>query len=575
MLSLFRQGGVAQVLLGGVVLTIILVFVLEFRRGGGTDMGTLKEECAVEVQGYCVTPKEFNAALGLVSVPGLEPKEMKRLKLQERVMDGLIERELLLKVAEKYDLSTSDDALDEELIHGHAHVSLPAADAAQIGYYLLLCRHDPAGRGCEPGGPTEVRKLRVEGPDGVFDPKLYERELRYRANRGPKEFKEMQRREVTAARMRDLVRTRVQVSDEEAFSLFEKERSRATVRYAQLNRDWFAKFAVAASKEMVATWASTHASEVDAAVKLEKGRFKENCPLVSEIRVDFLPGASDSDKTLTRERIDAALDRLNKPGTKETFADVAREVSDAPSSMLGGRVGCLDASYGAGAEELLKAVGTLKPGKRSGVVETENGYHIVQLDGLLAKGDIDKVARELVETRLAVQASAQTLLESFAKAAVEQTQAGRPLSDVITALAREYARVPKKSETAPALEAASRPKVEISAPFAIRDQPITTALPSEAVAQKVFALKKVDEFLPSPVKTSEGLCLVQLKEKDLATRAQFDKDKALLMRGLKQVRAQEALTSYVADLRKKAEKEIKVNPAFLPKANAKDAEPAG
>jgi parvulin-like peptidyl-prolyl isomerase len=95
------------------------------------------------------------------------------------------------------------------------------------------------------------------------------------------------------------------------------------------------------------------------------------------------------------------------------------------------------------------------------------------------------------------------------------------------------------------------------------------------VAQRVFGLKKIDEFLPAPVKTSEGLCLVQLKERDPATRAQFEKDKGILVRGLRQVRAQEALTGYVADLRKKAEKEIKVNPAFLPKANAKDAEPAG
>ncbi len=572
MLSLFRKGGVAQVLLGGVVFTIMLVFVLEFRRGGGMSTGSLKTECAVEVYGYCVSAKEYNAAYGLVSVPGIEPKDAKRLKLQQRVLDGLIERELLLRVADQYGLSTSDDALDEELLRGHAHVSLPAADAAQMAYYLLLCRHDPSGRGCEPGGPSLVRKLRVEGPDDQFDSKLYERELRFRANRGPKEFKEMQRREVTAARMRDLVRSRVQVSDEEAFAIFSRERSRATVRYVNLNRDWFGKFATDASDASLAAFAATHAADVDAALKQEQNRFKENCPLVSEIRVDFLPGATDADKTLSRERIDAALDRLNK---KESFASVAREAGDGPSSLLGGRVGCLDESYGPGAEELLKAVGTLKAGEKSGVVETEAGYRVVQLNALLAKADVARAAREIVTARLAVEANAKTLLASFAKEALIEAQAGHALSDVIAQLSRQYAHVPDKAKTAPALDAANRPKVEISAPFALGDTPIANALPSEAVAQKVFELKKLEELLANPVQTSDGLCLVQLKERDPATRAQFDKDKNLLITGLRGVRAQEALTSYVAELRKKAQKEIHVSPSYLPKPDSKEPSPEG
>ena len=57
-----------------------------------------------------------------------------------------------------------------------------------------------------------MRLLQVKRTaDEPYDYKLYERQIRLMANRGPKEFKEMQERELLAARMRDIVRSRVRI----------------------------------------------------------------------------------------------------------------------------------------------------------------------------------------------------------------------------------------------------------------------------------------------------------------------------------------------------------------------------
>jgi len=79
MLRFFRGGGVAQLLVGGIVSTIIIVFVVEFRAGRGPTAG-LKRQCAVEYGGSCLDQKEYFAALGLVAPPGMEPAGLKRLE---------------------------------------------------------------------------------------------------------------------------------------------------------------------------------------------------------------------------------------------------------------------------------------------------------------------------------------------------------------------------------------------------------------------------------------------------------------------------------------------------------------
>ncbi|MGC4091813.1 MAG: SurA N-terminal domain-containing protein [Polyangiaceae bacterium] len=142
MLRFFRGGGVAQFVVGGIVSAVIVAFVVEFRAGQGPT-AKLKRDCVIRYDGECVDPKDYFAALGLVSPRHLEPAQLRRLGLRKKTLDGMVERELLVAKARSLGLGVGEESINAELEAGRAHVSLPAADASQVSAQLGLCRLDP------------------------------------------------------------------------------------------------------------------------------------------------------------------------------------------------------------------------------------------------------------------------------------------------------------------------------------------------------------------------------------------------------------------------------------------------
>src|SRR5882724_4884419 len=177
MLSIFRGGGVSQVVVGGIAFSIILVFALEFRAGRNGPTASLKKECAIEIKGACIDPKEYYASFGLVT-RGLDPRGARQLGLHKKVVDGLVERELLVTEAERLGIRASEADVEAELLNGRAHVSIPAQDVEKLSYQLALCRRSEEGQGCEPGADTMIRMLRVKRTaEDAFDYAVYEREV--------------------------------------------------------------------------------------------------------------------------------------------------------------------------------------------------------------------------------------------------------------------------------------------------------------------------------------------------------------------------------------------------------------
>jgi peptidyl-prolyl cis-trans isomerase D len=577
MLSIFRGGGFSQVLVGGIAFSIILVFALEFRAGRNGPTASLKKECALELKGDCIDPKEYYAAYGLV-MRNINPRASKQLSLRKKVLDGLVERELLVTEAKRLGISASDSDVEAELLNGRAHVSLPAQDSLGLSAQLGMCRIAEDGRGCEPGGDTMVRYLRVKRTaDEPFDYTLYEREIRVLANRGPKEFKEMQQRELIAARMRDLIREPVRVSETEAFALFEQARSTVTIRSAVLTRDWFAKFTLDTSPAAVDKWAAENKTMVDASWETDKGNFTAGCTPTREILLEAGPGANDEDRAALRKKLDGARQRIT---SGESFANVARSVSEGLTAVQGGELGCVAASYGVGHEEVTKAAAALKPGELSQVIETPRGMHLLQVEPKLEAANLEAFGRRYVARKLYVHAAADEQVKAFGEELIRRTKAGAKLEDALDAqLAQLLPAAAKKPGDAkapelPALAALERPRVEISPPFPSSGNPLPQVTPKEPLAARAFELKDPDEVWQVPIQTSEGAVVIQLKEKNAASRADFDKNKAELLGPMRAAKATEALANYVADLRKKAGEKLKVDARFAeePKATSRDEE---
>jgi peptidyl-prolyl cis-trans isomerase D len=577
MLSIFRGGGFSQVLVGGIAFSIILVFALEFRAGRNGPTASLKRECALELKGDCVDPKEYYAAYGLV-MRNINPRASKQLGLHKKVLDGLVERELLVTEAKRLGISASEADVEGELFNGRAHVSLPAQDSLALSAQLGLCRIAEDGRGCEPGGDTMVRFLRVKRtPDEPFDYTLYEREVRVLANRGPKEFKEMQQRELIAARMRDLIREPVRVSEVEAFALFEQARSTVTIRSAVLTRDWFAKYTLDASPAAIDKWAAENKTMVDASWETDKGNFTAGCTPTREILLEVGPGANDEDRATLRAKLESARKRITGG---ESFASVARSMSEGLTAVQGGELGCVGASYGVGNEELAKAAAAMKSGELSQIVETPRGMHLLQVEPKLDAANLEAFGRRYVAHKLYVRAAGDEQVKAFGENLIARTKAGAKLEDALEALLAQVLPGAQKklgdtkAPESPALTALDRPRVEISAPFPSSGNPLPQVTPKEPLAARAFELKNPDEVWQVPIQTSEGAVVIQLKEKNAASRADFDKNKAELLGPMRAAKATEAVANYVADLRKKAGDKLKVDTRFAeePKSANRDEE---
>jgi parvulin-like peptidyl-prolyl isomerase len=90
-------------------------------------------------------------------------------------------------------------------------------------------------------------------------------------------------------------------------------------------------------------------------------------------------GAQSAPKGVTRSKEEAAAlaaEVLEKLERGDDFAGVASKYSDCPSKAEGGELGVV--AEGTMTARFEAAVFTLAPGARSGVVETEFGFHVLE-----------------------------------------------------------------------------------------------------------------------------------------------------------------------------------------------------
>jgi peptidyl-prolyl cis-trans isomerase D len=412
-----------------------------------------------------------------------------------------------------------------------------------------------------------IRILPVTNPDTkTFDYKVYDRVVRQFTNRSPTEFKEMQRVELRAARIRDLVRARVRVSEQEAFETFTHEKSNVTIRFARFRRDWFVAHALDLSREALDKWTKEHQDEVTKAFEAAKSQYLPECRAAHHILIKFGEGATDDEKSEARKRIEAAADRIKRG---EPFEQVARDVSEDGSATQGGDLGCFQ--QGRMVKPFEEAAFALRPGEISSVVETPFGLHLIRLDGTYQGAQAEAEGRREVAKRLMIGEEGDTLAAESAKQVLAKVKAGSKLdeavSEVLAALALRNKRgkssaVETKGARASGREADIQPRAEISSPFNLGGDPVPGVAPGQNVARIAFALAKEGDTPDDLVKLEDGYAVLQLKEKSGATREQFDKDREVLIPAMLRAKQGDALTAYLARLREGAKSEIKVNESY-------------
>lgn len=553
MLDFFRQKGLTSAIYGIVIIGMILVFVLGFNPSAGKKLGPINDACAARVRGNCIEPKAHRAAYRLIFSRGAPG--MKQAAASRFVLEGLIERELLIGEAERLGLTVGENEITDSLFHGDIFVSFPA-DSPNVGRQVGFDNgHTTADRLVPNGFKNKDTKQ--------FDMKIYERTVKQLANRSPSEFREWQTREMLASKMRDLIKAPVRVADDEAFDKYMQERTTSTVSYIVVRKGWIEKYAISSEGKDVDEWAKTNASKVMVPVRhiLVKG---------DKSKPDELEAA--------RKKAEGILERIKKG---EDFAKLAKEFSDDPGSKdKGGQYpGEQVENF---VPEFKKSVEGLKPGELDQkLVQTSFGFHIIKRDPA-TKEDIVKAYKAT---------KSEDLSKEVAKAIETDMKAGKSADDAISAAITKYGKyapkVEKPKDTAAAGDGGTkaagdagsstpapetftadkdptRPQLLVSSAFNRGGNPIP-AISEEATESIIkFAFEaKPNDVAPEPVKTDDGFIVVQLKERKPATKEEFDKERDTYSLQLLNNKQNEALAYYIRRLREASKLEIKVDEANL------------
>lgn len=559
------------------VVIISVVFLAEFRPGTGvkSSVGSI---CAVEVNGECITDTDYWAAYQLIAPRGADAQRLRSMGIRRQTAEGLVERQLLLEDAKRLGISVSEDELSGELSEGRAHVSLPVDKARQLGYALGI--EEPMYRLLA----VKDRKTKK------FDTKAYEREVRTIVRMSPTDFREFQRRELIASRMRDLVRARVKISEGEAKTQFQREKSTATIDYVRFDRRFYADLVVDGSDKAVEAWTSAHKEDVDKAWEGRKSQFLPECRVTRHILAKFSETATDDEKKKAGERIDEAKKRLAK-GAK--FADVARALSEDGSAAQGGDLGCV--AKGRMVKPFEDALFAMKAGTVSEIVESQFGLHLIELETIATGEQAEKLGKAQVARERYLQLEAERLAAEGAKQVLAAVQGGKSIEDAVKAhldgltpkakdakkdgkkdgkkdakkddSADEASAIPENEPLTVATHP-ERPQVESSLPFNATGYPIDGVKPGEDVARMAFELDKPGAVLSNLVQLEGGYAMVALKEKAPASEEDWKKNREYYVAAMRSAKQNDAITAYVKRLKANLGGEIKYNGAVVedPKA---------
>jgi peptidyl-prolyl cis-trans isomerase D len=348
---------------------------------------------------------------------------------------------------------------------------------------------------------------------GTFNKDLYERSL---AQQGvtPAMFEKEERDSMLAARLENLERQSLIVSDADARAEYQRKNLKVGLQYVALDKNAFL----------------SKVSNNPAAIKdfFDKNRHLFNIPekrsydLVLGSVGDYIQAAQvpeaqlqkeyqeeiDSFRTPERVRVRHILIKTQGKPKEEApilrakaeqilkqlrggadFADLAKKFSDdrPGSAEKGGELGWV--THGQMVPSFEKAIFSLKPGELSGIVDTEYGYHIVQVE-----------ERQDAHTQTFEEARPQLLLEA------KKQEAGEMLRRNMDAAHAEIFRTPSQTAAIAAkygLKYIKQENVPNTAP--LPEMPTDTEL---AGAIRTAAKGAVTDIFPNDKEGKSGFAVV-------------------------------------------------------------------
>ena len=525
------------VILALVVFALSAVFVMQF--GGPQAKGCSSGGAtpAAKVQGNTISRSEFQAAYVLAGGENYPDEVARQYKLQEMVLYGLIERDLLAQKARElgFDIG-EDDVMQKVAEDGIVHLSM----SIDAGPYL------------PPSGPQHFS---FKDSNGKFSKDNLRNFIQYRLHRSVREFAHDQVVESLAQRMRDTVTATVSVGPGELWDAYVREQESAKLKYVRFSPVYYAQ-QYEPSEQDISAYLQNHQKDVDAAYERDKNRYTglEKQVRARHILIKIDPSASDEAKQAAHKQAEDLLARAKKG---EDFAALARKYSqDEGSAKKGGDLGYNP--KGRMVAPFDEAQFSLKPGEISDVVETEFGYHIIKVEGV-REGDVPvaEAKHEIAEKQLRDSHAAEAAKQAAGELQ-QKLQAGATFEDATAALTGTAAVDEAGGGEAGDEGGASHtdplaPQVRETRPFGRGDTAVAGPFDSTPLVKAAYALSEDKPLGKAPMQLGDDWFVYTLESKTEAKRADFTPEQqqrienALLRR-----KRTEALTAYIHELRAKA-----------------------
>ncbi|MCC7073070.1 MAG: SurA N-terminal domain-containing protein [Deltaproteobacteria bacterium] len=511
MLSVFRNNK-RNVLNWVIFGAITFVFVFTFGSwGGGNVSGEVPT--AATVDGRVIPRSQFQTSYSnyyqqmASRRPGYSPEMAREEGLADTVLDRLISNELLAQAAEARGITVPDDEIAkviEEQFFGGKGKSFDADEYKRIVNGLY--------------GTSEAR------------------------------FEEQLRRDLMAERMRQILADSQHVADAEIRERFEAQNNRADIEFVRVDPNFFKKGMSELSDADAKAWAAANKADVEKFYGEHMNRYRQPKRVKARhILVKAAEDAPQADKDKAKAKLEEAIKRLDGG---EDFAKVAKEVSEDTSGKDGGDLGWF--GPGAMVKPFEDAAFALVKGKRSGVVESRYGYHVIQVDDVQ-----DPVTKEIadVEVEIAKQLGKERQQKAAARkvadAVLAELKAGTGIDalktpDVIKAPAAGQPP-PKPGEVDP-----FAPRADSTGFFSQDARVIPKVGVSTDLVKIAFALTKEAPVHPEIVEVNNRLFAVRLKAREQVDPAKFLDERAAIESMLLAGRRIEVVEAAVKAMRARA-----------------------
>lgn len=496
---------------------LALGFGLSF--GLPSDAITCGVEPIAKAYGENVLDEDYQYQFQAISLVLPIPKDaqfQETMGLKQEVLDAIVERRVLAKVAERIGLAALKEDAEEATSNGHVLVLGNTYDwlgDSAFNYDIFKMRHLPRFMVTEP------------------------------------KYLEYQRQELLARTVRDLIAGSVTVSEAELRAEYEGRQNQLSLRYVRYETSRFADL-VDPSEAELTKYVEAHKEELIKQFTAQGTRFTK---LPKQVRLRFMqvhkpqPPAEDADKATkatyeaalkaARSKIDAAAAKL---AAGEEFRALARTVSDDEmTASRGGDYGWASVDgTGTGLDPAIdKAALELKSGTNSPVIESEEAFYIVRVDGQ-REGDVaqEEALRELAEEGV-VKEKGKELARLAAKESLQALKDGKKLTELFKSPdamgldAPGIDGLPVGGEVGKTEPEKKGPELRVTGLFA-RERPIPGLGMNAELTKAAWAADPKAEFIDGVFEIEDGLVIAAVEKKETATEEGLAAARAELYREL-------------------------------------------